>query len=352
MFTVRVVLAVGVCAAVSLMSPPSVAAAAGILDLPVRFEVVNVNRSRAACTSDGRRYTVQGHLTGPRAKLARRDRRVTLYVHSAGISSAEFRFPAAGYQDQIEMAELGRITVTIDRVGYGRSPAPLGDATCIGSQADMVHQIVGQLRSGTYRLEAEHGPAFAGVALAGHSFGSLLVELEAISFADADALVLMSFAGESVNAGLLADRLARGESGSCAAGGHEKRPGEGGGYAFLWPNTSEWTADMGYDEDPAVVAAEGSTRERTPCGEIVSLFPSAARALSGYGSIHAPALLVFGTDDAIFPPPAGWRHRQLFTGSDDVTLVELEDAGHTMMLEPAAPAYRRAVSEWLRSHGF
>jgi len=38
----------------------------------------------------------------------------------------------------------------IDRLGYGSSSIPPGAATCIGSQATILHEIVQDLRSGSY----------------------------------------------------------------------------------------------------------------------------------------------------------------------------------------------------------
>lgn len=41
----------------------------------------------------------------------------------------------------------------------------------------------------------------------------------------------------------------------------------------------------------------------------------------------------------------------MFTGSDDVTLVEIDNAGHTLFLQRTAPELRRALSGWLRARG-
>jgi pimeloyl-ACP methyl ester carboxylesterase len=62
--------------------------------------------------------------------------------------------------------------------------------------------------------------------------------------------------------------------------------------------------------------------------------------------------MIFGKQDALFPPPAAQNHRTLFTGSNDVTLHEIDGAGHTLMLQRTAPEFRRKLSDWLSARGF
>src|SRR5437870_883718 len=126
-----------------------------VIDVPVSFAVADTNTSQAPCVSDGAKYTVRGHLTGPRSAL-RGDRRraVTLYLY--GFEGGEWNWhlrDVPGYDHAAEMAKLGHVSVTIDQVGYGASGRPVdGNLTCVGAQADIAHQIVQQLRSGAYAL--------------------------------------------------------------------------------------------------------------------------------------------------------------------------------------------------------
>src|SRR5436190_6124923 len=60
-------------------------AATGIVEVPVAFQVVNTDTSGAPCNparpSDGRPYTVRGHLTGPKSVFAaRRANAVAFYL--------------------------------------------------------------------------------------------------------------------------------------------------------------------------------------------------------------------------------------------------------------------------------
>ncbi|MDQ3936728.1 MAG: alpha/beta hydrolase, partial [Actinomycetota bacterium] len=319
-----------------------------IVDVPVAFEVENVNRSRVPCSADGARYQARGHLVMPAAARGS----VTLFLHGLEISSAYFRYRGVpGYDFQTEMARAGHASVVLDRLGHGRSGLPPAGATCVGAQADVANQVVTALRRGDYGAGEGRGGAFSRVALAGHSFGSYIAEISAFSFPNADALVLMAFAAEGLDPSVLGARTAAGESPSCGAGGREKAPGAPSGYAFLWPDAELWASDTYFNAEPAVVEDAKGMRERSPCGDLTSAVPGSAAEPANYREIKVPVLLVFARQDKVFPPPAGERHRDQFTGSDDVTLVEIDQAGHTLMLQRNAPEFRRHLSGWLRARG-
>jgi hypothetical protein len=130
--------------------PPKPARPSGVVDLPVSFKVENVNRSKVPCLSYGREYTVRGHLVAPGSTLtSAAPRAVTIYLHGTTVGEPTWRFKAvAGYDYAYEQARAGHASVTIDQLGYGASDIPNGNQICTGSQADIVHQIVGKLRSG------------------------------------------------------------------------------------------------------------------------------------------------------------------------------------------------------------
>ena len=48
---------------------PASAFAQDTIELPVSFQVVNSNTSLAPCVSDGRSYTIRGHISGPESVL-------------------------------------------------------------------------------------------------------------------------------------------------------------------------------------------------------------------------------------------------------------------------------------------
>ena len=84
----------------------------------------------------------------------------------------------------------------LDRLGYGASPLENGNATCLGAQADMLHQVVQHLTSGRWDYtDPRDGSAFsaAHVVTHGHGVGAAIVQLEAAEFDDVAGLVLMSW---------------------------------------------------------------------------------------------------------------------------------------------------------------
>jgi pimeloyl-ACP methyl ester carboxylesterase len=70
--------------------------------------------------------------------------------------------------------------------------------------------------------------------------------------------------------------------------------------------------------------------------------------------ITVPILLVFGDKDAGFSDPraAGEQQRAAYTGSSDVSLQFVPNAGHAITLERAAPTLRSIAHEWLESRGY
>jgi pimeloyl-ACP methyl ester carboxylesterase len=328
--------------------------ASTVVELPVSFNVQNINRSRVPCLSDGRLYTIKGHLVAPRSALrSAAPRAVTLYLHGTTVGESTWRFKAvAGYDYAHALARAGHASVTIDQLGYGASDIPNGLQICTGSQADIAHQIVGKLRSGDYRVASGRPPTFQRVALAGHSFGGFVAPIEAYSFKDIDALVIADSAADQI--GSLANTtevFARpdGVLAVCLRLGDPKRPDAPGGYAYTYkPNTRLLFSNAA----PTVIDAFGGLRERDPCGPWGSAQLTQLADRLYLGSITVPVLLVFGRQDAIFPPPEGEQQSALFTGSHDVTLTYIENAGHMVMLQRTARAFRTTVSNWLQTRGF
>src|SRR5206468_4198806 len=91
-------------------------------------------------------------------------------------------------------ARAGHVSVLVDRVGYGESSHPNGFATCLGADADEEHQMVLQLRAGSYKLAGARARPFQHVVVAGHSGGAMDSEIEAYSFGGIDGLIIFAHA--------------------------------------------------------------------------------------------------------------------------------------------------------------
>lgn len=324
------------------------------LDVPVTFRVKNVNRSAVSCSSDGREYTISGRLVGP-ASLAETGSKltaVTLYLHEFSFGKFFWRFPEAEYDYATKQARAGHVSVIVDRLGYDESPGPDGDEICAGSQADMAHQMVSLLRGGDYGVEGIPAKPFDRVALAGHSIGGMIAEVEAYSFGGIDALILFAWADQGFSGEALGSATAD-QGATCLAGGEPAEPGGPGGYAYTARSREGFIKLVFFDADPRVVQRAADLRNRDPCGDAASQIAAITTNSNRIGALTLPVLLVYGTDDAIFEQPvAGENQKKAFSGSKDVTLRFVSRTGHAMTLERSAPETRELVSAWLAAKGF
>jgi pimeloyl-ACP methyl ester carboxylesterase len=330
-------------------------AGAKVVDRPVTFAVQNVNRSALACSSDGAAYEVRGHLIGPASQVGRGAsagrHSVTLYLHGFSVGGAFWNLSAVPRQDYAAaMARAGHASVVIDRLGYGSSGHPEGNQTCLGAQADVAHQVIGELRSGDYLLDDGAEPLrFDRVALAGHSAGGLIANLEAYSFGEVDGLVAMSFTPQVT---LGAFELFYASRIVCDAGGEPSTSGGPGGYAYFGQTEAEFQASAFHSADPAVREVATRLRSRDPCGDGASIINALVLDLKSLSRVAVPVLLVCGREDAVTPEFACPYLKRRYVGSRDVSLSFVPKAGHALPLERSAPIFRRRVATWLSAHGF
>src|SRR2546425_322213 len=121
----------------------AVAAQAAVSVTPVSFAVRIQNTSLVPCLGAGSGpATIAGTLVAPDPL----PQGVTLYLHGLGFGKWFWHFyPGSALDFATRLAEQGHASVIIDRLGYGDSDRPDGNQSCIGVQADIAHQIVGQL---------------------------------------------------------------------------------------------------------------------------------------------------------------------------------------------------------------
>lgn len=322
----------------------------GIVDIPVSFQVENVNRSKVPCQSDGRTYTIRGRLVAPASVVASGVKpAVTVYLQGSGSGSFWHFQRAPGHDYAADMARLGHASLAIDALGYGDSDIPNGNDVCVGSWADTIHQVIGKLRGGQYDAAPHRAPSFARVAVGGHSLGGLVAEVFAYSFpADADALILAEWADQGIppDSPVLPAVARFGER--CATGGEPKRDGAAGGYAFIF--NSEELRGFFYNADPDVVGAFIPAYERDICGLAASGHAVAINQAL-VSTITAPTLLIYG-DHGALAPGSGDLQRERLTASRDVSVVTIAEAGHQLTLQRSAPEFRAEMSAWLKARGF
>ena len=330
-------------------------ASGGVSEIPISFRVRNVDHSKVSCPTDKRRYTVRGDLVTPTRSLAASShpRAVTLYLHGLGLGEFFWNLSSFskihGFNFARSMAKRGHTSVIVDRLGYGQSDKPPGGDICFGSQADIAHQEIQDLRHGHYTLGAGHqARSYRKVVLAGHSVGGLITQIEAYSFHDASAYVSMSWSDTGMS------KLEKADASqwtlACALGGAHVTGSTGPtGYA-PYATPAMTPATFFRHADPAVVRYALAQKVRDPCGDASSILAGIAADEAYLGQIRQPVLVLFGTKDALFPPPDGPRQAARFTGSSSVTYKQIKGDSHAITLEPQRAQVVRDLSSWLDRH--
>jgi pimeloyl-ACP methyl ester carboxylesterase len=314
-----------------------------VLDKPVSFVVQNVNKSGVPCGTDGKTYTVKGHLTGPASSLgSAQPKSGTLYLHGLELAEWFWRVPVTGFNHADELAKQGHISVTIDRLGYGASDHPAGTKSCVGGQATIAHQIVQQLRSGTYG-GALH-PAFSRIALAGHSLGGSIAQVEAFSFKDVDAVALLSYADVALSASAVFTAVSWGPT--CVLGGKPSAKGAPG-YAYFTKDQADYRKNFLAAAPDSVFAYGDSRRSINPCGDLESAVPAAVVSGLRAKQIKVPVLLLMGDKDRVFDSKRLPLQALLYGGP--TTTKVIPGATHGLTVDRTAPQFRSALEEWLVS---
>lgn len=326
-----------------LVAPPAPATAAGgrVVSREVVFELENTNATSVLCLPDNQSHEVRARLVGPRAAVLGHAGaiRVNVLVHDLATGSWFWRLPGhPGYDYARQLARRGETSLVLDRLGYGASTLENGDATCLGAQADMLHQVVQHLRSGRYTFAdptVGTTPAAAHVVTHGHAVGAAIAQVEAGTFDDVDGLVLMSWTDRGATP--LATRTAARQSTACAG------PAD---YAPLAPTGSDYRALMFANAPAGVQRTAARLRVDDPCGDVGSLSAMLVAADDAAGRVDAPVLLLYGTEDALSRPVA--REQQAAAYSARVTTRTFAGAGSALPLERSADRVRAAVLRWLR----
>lgn len=335
-----------VAAVLASLSFTSIASAdPAIVDSPVSFTVKNVNHSLVPCATDGKTYTVTGHITGPASALSGADTKGTLYLHGLEVGEWFWRLPAAGAGYSETMAGLGHVSVTIDRLGYNTSGHPKGLSTCVGGHADVAHQIVQQLRSGSYPGTVH--PKFTKVGLAGHSLGGAITEIEAASFKDVDAAAVLSYADLAPTPSVLAGSLTWAPK--CVLGGV---PSDGvPGFAYLTSSVADYKKNFLANTPAAALPTATASRELNPCGDFMSILPAIPLNALTINLIKVPVLVMSGTKDLVFDPVRVGLQGKLYLSSPKVTTKMVTGATHGITLEPTKVEIVSTMDAWLTENG-
>lgn len=321
--------------------PPLATPPENVVQIPVSFTVHNTNQTPVVCAADGKTYTVRGHIVAPEGALDHPDA-ATLYLHAVTLGEYYWNLDIPGYDYADQQAQNGHVSVIIDRLGYGSSDKPAGNGTCFGSEATVAHQIIGQLRSGSYQTDAATPASFSHVYTAGSSVGGLTANIEAYSFHDTDGVINFSWgdaAATPFTAVQTADVVSR-----CLAGGDPGTPG----YAAFFKNARD---KFYFNSASPEVRQAVPPLQVDPCGQLESIPAGIGADLLHLGEINVPVLVMFGSSDAVFGPPAiaGTQEAARYLGSPKVTLSMIPDASHYPLFESHHLQVVSDVDNWLDS---
>lgn len=314
--------------------------AGDVVTRDVVFDIENTNATPVACAPDNKSYELHAQLVGPRREvLGANVPRLNLLVHDLATGSWFWhlrRHPAYDYAGQL--AAAGETSLVVDRLGYGASRLPEGRATCLGAQADMLHQVVQHLRSGRYRFadSVRATPAAHHVVVHGHSVGAAIAQVEAATFDDVDGLVLMSWTDSGASARAV-DEASR-QSATCLRGEDYVRSGD---------SRKDYRTLLFVTAPAAVQRAALDHRDVDPCGDALSLGQMVTTSTLTARDVEAPVLLLFGGKDALNRDGAAAQQRQSYSSSVAVSSHTVRGAGSALPLERSAPRTRARVLDWL-----
>jgi pimeloyl-ACP methyl ester carboxylesterase len=328
--------------AAGLLPAGAAAKAVKVKSTPVSFLVKNTNTTTAPCTPDGGTYTVRGHLTAP-AKGKKPG--VTLYLHGLGLGEWLWNFqPVKSYNFVAGMARTGHASVTVDRLGYGASDhPPNGKLVCIGSQADVAHQIVSQLKAGSYTAGAGKARKFKRVGLAGHSAAGQISITEAYTYQDLKALVVVGFSYSNLPRGndeFGFQRIA------CDKGG-DPLPGVTN-YGFFGRTDAGFRSTMFRSAPKAVQDAAVKLHYPDPCGDNYSLIDTIQKQAANVGKVKVPVLVACGANDVLYASFGCEAQAERFKKGSSLTL---KNTAHGVPLERGAKTFRKRLGRFLRRSG-
>jgi pimeloyl-ACP methyl ester carboxylesterase len=275
-------------------------------------------------------------------------RTVQLLVPGASYNHTYWDFPYTPHirSFRLAMNEAGYATLTVDRLGTGRSTRPPSLLLTSVSQADVTHQVVRLLRAG------DGVPRFGKVILGGHSVGSAIAIIEAGTYHDVDG-VLLSGLTHGVNVAGAVPIL----SSLLPAMLDPKFLGRtiDPGYLTTDPGTRFASFESPGQLVPAVASLDESTKDDFAAGEVVDTV--LIGVVSTYSKrITVPVLLAMGAKDPAFCGPLAANctssatllasEGPYYSPSAQLQTFVLPGFGHALNYAPNAPDLHAAVVRW------
>lgn len=280
-----------------------------------------------------------------------------------------------------QLAGAGYDVFGIDRLGYGRSPYQTesgepgsGWALTMDSYVEMTHELVTQIREGTFRITTgscdggiEPRRPASKVVLMGFSGGAGLTEYYATRHHDIDGIVPLMWSNQGVSNRFFEYLFVRTLPPQFAAGKD---------YVYLFdigPDGYSRSCEdfLFYADGVSEAALEqlcgpegygGDEPDLMPSGDISTQASMQQKIKLTIGNVGpTPALLVFADKDAIFTnaefgggePDTVTPEMEMWSNecNCDVSFLSQENSGHAGWLHDSTPDMTDGILEWLRSRG-
>lgn len=328
----------------------AVAAAPVVRTEPVCFRVDNPG-DPVPSEVHGLRY----HVEDPRPAS-----KVIVLVHGNSVTRA-FWEPTAGYSVARSLAVAGYQVLAYDRLGYGTSPYPrprgAGYTLTLSAQRAMLHQIVAQVKDGSYTVAPDGrcsdgsarptGVGTGTVVLLGHSGGGLMVSGYPGTYHDVAAVIQVGWSSQGFSPPTI-PYVARTVGPQLATGND---------YVNLFPTPEDCQTTVLYP--PAVVPSLGPQLCRStvaaPAGEFADLAPTIAETLVAIGRVGPglPVLLAWEDHDFFFSADSESAEDSYWKAHCrcDVHSWVQPETGHAFIAHRSMPSFVAEVVRWLGSRG-
>jgi hypothetical protein len=255
------------------------------------------------------------------------------------------------YSFRAGMNNSGFATLTIDRLGTGRSSHPLSTLLTSLTEADVLHQVIQQLRAGSL------GPRFDRVISGGHSLGAVISMIEAATYHDTDAVLIAGLAHRFDAVDLAARALAAFYPAPLdpllTNAGHDL------GYLTTMPGTRANAFHSPGIPTPAAISHDEATKDAFPA----TIAPDGiglAVVIPYSALIDVPVLVALGGWDELFCSPiplvasdcssaqALRRQESLYysPAAQLETYLLPGNYGHSFNYAPNAEEFQKRVADW------
>ena len=281
-------------------------------------------------------------------------------VHGIASSTANWDFTPS-WSVARQLARAGFVVISYDRLGFAKSlyDRPKGgDLLLTTNQRDMLHQLVGEVKSGNYTIaqgndcSAPQVPshlANSTVVIAGHSAGGAIVQGYPGEYHDVAAMVQANYSNQGSGA-VVQQQITNVVAPALAAGDD---------YVPFFANQQQCVQFNIYQPGAVQlvvnIACDPANFVLTPAGEFTgftALEQENNQFIKTTGNI--PVLLTYGDHDAAFPPNTAQADYQYWITncpSCNVTQWYEPNSGHLFMAHESMPQWVQEVVSWLASRG-